>query len=181
AKGDKDTLKAYEDEYDYKTYVVDFEMDEDRIINSTDIRQMIRDGNLKKANMELTRPYRMKGEVVKGMQRGRILNFPTANLDPYFKYVSPKFGVYFTKIYLDNEFYFALTDVGTNPTFENAHVKIETYILDFSKDIYGKEISVEFLEYLRPDYKFSSKEELIDQMNKDKKKAYELVEVYKNN
>ncbi|MGO3018562.1 MAG: bifunctional riboflavin kinase/FAD synthetase [Anaerococcus sp.] len=181
AKGDKDTLKAYEDEYDYKTYVVDFEMDEDRIINSTDIRQMIRDGNLKKANMELTRPYRMKGEVVKGMQRGRILNFPTANLDPYFKYVSPKFGVYFTKIYLDNEVYFALTDVGTNPTFENAHVKIETYILDFSKDIYGKEISVEFLEYLRPDYKFSSKEELIDQMNKDKKKAYELVEVYKNN
>lgn len=181
AKGDKDTLKAYEDEYDYKTYVVDFEMDEDRIINSTDIRQMIRDGNLKKANMELTRPYRMKGEVVKGMQRGRILNFPTANLDPYFKYVSPKFGVYFTKIYLDNEVYFALTDVGTNPTFENAHVKIETYILDFSKDIYGKEISVEFLEYLRPDYKFSSKEELIDQMNKDKKKAYELAEVYKNN
>lgn len=180
AKGDKDTLKSYEEEYDYKTFVVDFEMDEDRVINSSDIRQMVRDGNLKKANMELVRPYRMKGEVIKGKQRGRLLNFPTANLDPYFKYVSPKFGVYFTKVYIDNEVYFALTDVGTNPTFENAHVKFETYILDFSQDIYGKEITVEFLEYLRPDYKFNSKEELINQMNMDKKKAYELKEVYKN-
>lgn len=179
AKGDKDTLKAYEEEYDYKTCVVDFEMDEDKIINSTDIRQMIRDGNLKKANKELARPYRMKGRVVKGKQRGRLLNFPTANLDPFFKYVSPKFGVYFTRVYLHNKSYYALTDVGTNPTFENEHIKIETYILDFSEDIYDREMTVEYLEYLRPDYKFDSKEALIEQMNKDKEKAYQLRDLYK--
>lgn len=180
AKGDKENLKAKEEDYDYKTYVVEFEMDGDKIINSTDIRQMIKDGNLKKANFELTRPFRMKGTVIKGKQRGRDLNFPTANLSPYFKYINPKDGVYFTKVYLGKKQYFALTDIGTNPTFENEHLKIETYILDFSEDIYGKEITVEFLEYLRPDYKFDSKEQLIEQMQKDKKKAYELVEVYKN-
>lgn len=179
AKGDKNTLKSFEEEYDYQTQVVDFEMDGDRIINSTDIRKMIREGELEKANSELVRPYRMKGTIVKGKQRGRLLNFPTANLDPYFKYVSPKFGVYFTRVYLDNEVYYALTDIGTNPTFENERVKIETYILDFCQDIYGREMSVEFLEFLRPDYKFSSKEALIDQMNKDKKEAYRLEKLYK--
>ncbi|MDD7305821.1 MAG: bifunctional riboflavin kinase/FAD synthetase [Peptoniphilaceae bacterium] len=179
AIGDKNTLKAHEDEYDYKTYVVDFEMDEDRIINSTDIRKMIRKGDLAKANRELERPYRMKGTIVKGKQRGRLLNFPTANLNPNFKYVSPKFGVYFSKVYLDNNTYFALTDVGTNPTFENEKIKIETYILDFSEDVYGKEMTIEYLEYLRPDYKFDSKDGLIEQMNEDKKLAYRLKEKYK--
>lgn len=178
AQGDKNILKKYESEFDYKTYVVDFEMDQDRIINSTDIRQMIRDGKIEKANSELSRPFRMKGEVVRGKQRGRLLNFPTANLGPNFKYVSPKFGVYFTRVYLDKEVHYALTDIGTNPTFENEHIKIETYILDFSRNIYGREITVEFLEYLRPDYKFDSKEELIEQMKKDKVQAHKLKEKY---
>ena len=179
AKGDIKTLKKYEEDFAYKTKVVDFELDEGKIINSTDIRQMVREGKIEKANKDLGHPFKMQGKVIKGAQRGRLLNFPTANLKPSFKYVTAKSGVYFTRVNIDRDFYYALTDIGTNPTFENKKMKIETYIMDFSKDIYGKNISIEFLEYLRPDYKFNSPEELIAQMEKDKKTGRKLIEKYR--
>lgn len=179
AKGDIKTLKKYEEDFAYKTKVVDFELDDGKIINSTDIRQMVREGKIEKANKDLGHPFKMQGKVIKGAQRGRLLNFPTANLKPSFKYVTAKSGVYFTRVNIDRDFYYALTDIGTNPTFENKKMKIETYIMDFSKDIYGKNISIEFLEYLRPDYKFNSPEELIAQMEKDKKTGRNLIEKYR--
>lgn len=179
AKGDIKTLKEFEEDFAYKTKVVDFELDEGKIINSTDIRQMVREGKIEKANKDLGHPFKMQGKVIKGAQRGRLLNFPTANLKPSFKYVTAKSGVYFTRVNIDRDFYYALTDIGTNPTFENKKMKIETYIMDFSKDIYGKNISIEFLEYLRPDYKFNSPEELIAQMEKDKKTGRKLIEKYR--
>lgn len=179
AKGDIGTLKKYEEDFDYKTKVVDFELDDGKIINSTDIRQMVRDGEIKRANKDLGHPFKMQGKVIKGAQRGRLLNFPTANLKPSFKYVTAKSGVYFTRVNIDRDFYFALTDIGTNPTFENKEVKIETYIMDFSKNIYGKNMSIEFLEYLRCDYKFKSADELIEQMEKDKKTGRKLIEKYR--
>lgn len=179
AKGDIKTLKKYEEDFAYKTKVVDFELDDGKIINSTDIRQMVREGKIEKANKDLGHPFKMQGKVIKGAQRGRLLNFPTANLKPSFKYVTAKSGVYFTRVNIDRDFYYALTDIGTNPTFENKKMKIETYIMDFSKDIYGKNISIEFLEYLRPDYKFNSPEELINQMEKDKKTGRNLIEKYR--
>ncbi|WP_270595842.1 bifunctional riboflavin kinase/FAD synthetase [Anaerococcus vaginalis] len=179
AKGDIKTLKKYEEDFAYKTKVVDFELDDGKIINSTDIRQMVREGKIEKANKDLGHPFKMQGKVIKGAQRGRLLNFPTANLKPSFKYVTAKSGVYFTRVNIDRNIYYALTDIGTNPTFENKKMKIETYIMDFSKDIYGKNISIEFLEYLRPDYKFNSPEELIAQMEKDKKTGRKLIEKYR--
>lgn len=179
AKGDIKTLKKYEEDFAYKTKVVDFELDDGKIINSTDIRQMVREGKIEKANKDLGHPFKMQGKVIKGAQRGRLLNFPTANLKPSFKYVTAKSGVYFTRVNIDRDFYYALTDIGTNPTFENKKMKIETYIMDFSKDIYGKNISIEFLEYLRPDYKFDFPEELIAQMEKDKKTGRKLIEKYR--
>lgn len=179
AKGDIKTLKKYEEDFAYKTKVVDFELDDGKIINSTDIRQMVREGKIEKANKDLGHPFKMQGKVIKGAQRGRLLNFPTANLKPSFKYVTAKSGVYFTRVNIDRDFYYGLTDIGTNPTFENKKMKIETYIMDFSKDIYGKNMSIEFLEYLRPDFKFNSPEELIAQMEKDKKTGRKLIEKYR--
>ena len=172
ASGDIETLDKFEERYDYKTSVVDFEREEDdNKISSNHIRDIIREGNIKKANTLLGRNYKIKGRVVDGMKRGRTLNFPTANLDLSFNYVLPVDGVYLTKVNIDNEFYYGLTNIGTNPTFENADRKIETYILDFDKNIYGKDISIEFIDFFRYDIKFDSKEALIDQMNSDKAKA----------
>lgn len=180
AKGDINTLKSYEKDFDYKVRVVDFELDGDKIINSTDIRNMVREGKINDANFALGHPYKIRGQVIKGAQRGRLLNFPTANLRPNFKYIRAKSGVYFTKVRIDKKEYFALTDIGTNPTFGLNEVKIETYILNFSENIYGKNIAIEFLEYLRADYKFDGANQLIEQMENDKIKASKLVEKYKN-
>lgn len=179
AAGDINTLKKYEEDFDYKTNVVEYELDNERIINSTDIRNMVRNGDIKKANYDLGHPFKIRGKVVKGDQRGRLLNFPTANLKPSFKYIKAKSGVYFTRAIIDNNSYFALTDIGTNPTFGKNDMKIETYIYDFSDNLYGKNMGVEFLEYLRPDYKFDSVKDLIKQMEKDKAKGRKLMEKYR--
>lgn len=177
ASGDIETLDKFEERYDYKTSVVDFEKEEDdNKISSNHIRDIIREGNIKKSNTLLGRNYKIKGRVVDGMKRGRTLNFPTANLDLSFNYVLPVDGVYLTKVIVDNESYYGLTNVGTNPTFENADRKIETYILDFDQNIYGKDISIEFIDFFRYDIKFDSKDALIDQMNSDKAKALEYIE-----
>lgn len=176
AEGNVDTLKSFEEKYGFKTHIVDFEFDGDKKISSRTIREQILKGHIDMANKYLGRPYKIKGKVIHGYKRGRELNFPTANLAPNFSYVIPIDGVYLTRVTIDDEKYFALTNIGNNPTFENLDRKIETYILDFNEDIYDREISIEFLKFFRGDFKFNSVDELIDQMEKDKKKAYQMIE-----
>jgi riboflavin biosynthesis protein ribF len=176
ALGNRKTLKKYEDYYSYKTEVVDFELDGGEKISSRTIRELIKKGQIEKANKYLNRYYKIRGEVVHGHQRGRTLNFPTANLKTNFSYIIPADGVYLTRIKVLDEYHYALSNIGSNPTFENDIRNIETYILDFDKDIYEENISIEFLEFFRSDIKFNSKEELIEQMESDKKKAYESLE-----
>lgn len=177
AKGSVETLKKYEYDYNYKTSVVDFEKEnEDEKISSNTIRELVRNGEINDANKLLGRNYRIKGVVVSGYKRGRTMNFPTANLKTSFNYLLPRDGVYLSKVNIDDKSYFGLTNVGSNPTFENENRKSETYILDFDQDIYGKDISIEFLEFFRGDFKFDSKEDLVEQMNKDKAMAYDHIE-----
>lgn len=175
AAGNKDTLKKYEDEFSYKTEVLEFELDQGEKISSRTIRELIRSGKIAEANNYLGRAYKIRGEVVDGHKRGRTLNFPTANLHMNFSYTIPADGVYLTRVHVLDEYHYALSNIGSNPTFENDNRNIETYILDFDKDIYGKNLSIEFLEFFRGDIKFNSREELIDQMEKDKKRAYESL------
>ena len=176
ALGDKEILKKYEDEYSYKTEVVDFELDDGEKISSRTIRELIKKGQVEKANKYLNRYYKIRGEVVHGHKRGRTLNFPTANLKTNFSYTIPADGVYLTRVKVLDEYHYALSNIGSNPTFENDIRNIETYILNFDKDIYEENISIEFLEFFRSDIKFNSKEELIEQMESDKKRAYESLE-----
>lgn len=179
ASGTVDTLKEYEDIFAYKTDVVGFEMEDDNDkISSGHIRELIRDGEISKANKYLGRYYKLRGKVVHGKQRGsRLLNFPTANLKQSFPYVVPIDGVYLTLTNVRGKDYYGLTNIGSNPTFEEGDdKKIETYIFDFNQSIYDENISIEFIEFLRPDYKFNSAEELIAQMNKDKKEGLLYIE-----
>ena len=175
AAGNKETLKKYEDEFSYKAEVLEFELDHGEKISSRTIRELIRNGEIVEANDYLGRAYKVRGEVIGGHKRGRTLNFPTANLHMNFSYTVPADGVYLTRVHVLDEYHYALSNIGSNPTFENDDRHIETYILDFDKDIYGKNLSIEFLEFFREDIKFNSKEELIDQMEKDKKRAYESL------
>lgn len=178
ASGNVDTLKEYEDIFAYKTDVVDFEMEDDHEkISSGHIRDMVRQGEIRRANKYLGRPYKMRGKVVHGRRRGRLLNFPTANLELSFPYVMPRDGVYLTVTNIRGENHYGLTNIGSNPTFEeDDDKKIETFIFDFNQSIYDENISVEYIEFLRPDYKFNSAEELIAQMDKDKENGLKYIE-----
>lgn len=180
ASGDVQTLKEYEKIYMYETDVVDFEMEDDRQkISSNHIRDFIRQGKISLANKYLNRPYKIRGQVESGAKRGRTMNFPTANLHLSFNYVMPRDGVYLTRTNVLGKSYYGLTNIGSNPTFETSQIKkIETFIFDFHENIYGENISIEFIEFFRPDYKFNSAEELVDQMNEDTKRGYEYIEKY---
>lgn len=142
-------------------------------ISSTKIRDFLISGNLDEANNFLGRNYSICGIVVKGAQRGRTLGFPTANVqvdDP--KKAIPLNGVYVVKCILGTEEKFGVMNIGYRPTFENKHEIVpEAFILDFNRDIYGEKIRVEFIKRLRDEKKFSSKEELIKQIDTDKEEA----------
>ena len=175
AEGDVKKLRSYQDEFAYQTKIVDFELDNGEKISSRTIKKLIKDGQINKANKYLARPYKVIGQVVDGHKRGRTLNFPTANLKMNFSYTIPKDGVYLTRVNVLGDHHFALSNVGSNPTFENDFRKIETYILDFNQNIYGETIGIEFLEFFRGDMKFDSVDELIEQMEMDKKQAIDVI------
>ncbi len=153
--------------YGFKTNVVQPIYVDGILMSSTVIRDSIKKGDLEKANKLLGRKYRIEGQVVGGAGRGHTLGFPTANLRVGIHYVKPKNGVYKTYTYLDGKRYLSVTNIGVNPTFENEDLKIETYILDFSEDIYGRFIEVEFLEFMRDDIKFDGPKPLIEQIQAD--------------
>ena len=154
------------------------EMLNGEIISSTKIRNALFAGDIEKAGLLLGRNYTLAGIIVKGMQRGRLLGFPTANIQPDDgKKAIPMNGVYIVKCLLENETHFGIMNIGFRPTFENKHeVVSEVHILNFDRDIYGKYFKVEFLKRLRNEKKFETKEDLIHQIEADKKEAQKFIE-----
>jgi riboflavin kinase/FMN adenylyltransferase len=108
----------------------------------------------------LGHPYILTGKVVKGHQLGRKLGFPTANLRLPENLVIPRFGVYACVARVDGKRYPAVTNVGTRPTVSGIGITVEPWILDYSGDLYGQEITLEFYRFLRPEQKFDSLEDL---------------------
>ncbi|NLY77003.1 MAG: bifunctional riboflavin kinase/FAD synthetase [Tissierellia bacterium] len=141
----------------------------EEIVSSTAIRKFIRSGNIMKANEFLGRNYTIIGTVIEGKNRGRSLGFPTANIRLQDNYVIPKEGVYLTNTHLNNNKFISLTNIGYNPTFNENELKIETYILDFSGNLYGKTLEIQFIDYIRDDIKFNRVDELIHQIEEDVK------------
>ena len=121
----------------------------------------------------LGRPFSMSGEVVSGNQVGRTMGFPTANMVCPKGLVVPKFGVYLTQTEVDGRWYPSITNVGARPTITDQMPWIETHLLDFQGDLYGKQIQVAFLSYLREITKFPSLDALKEQLFRDKLAAKE--------
>ena len=141
-------------------------------ISSRDIKKLIQNHKIKKANELLGRPYRINGLVVDGHHNGHTINFPTANLKLDYPYVFPDFGVYMGYAEVYGKRYKAIINVGTHPTVVPLYKPIiEVHIIDFDGNIYGKDIFVEFIDYMRSEKKFASLEELSKQLQKDKEKA----------
>ena len=137
-----------------------------RVVSSSEIRRQLMAGNVCGANAMLTKPYRLSGTVVHGEHRGRTLGFPTANLDNVGTII-PKPGIYATSVQYEDNRFLAATHVGANPTFGEKVLKIEVFLLDFSGDLYGKTLHVDFLDYLREIVRFESVDQLLRQMEHD--------------
>ncbi len=139
------------------------------IVSSTMIRCLIKDGKIEKANEFLYKPFSFTSSVIEGDKRGRTMGFPTVNQKYPQELVNLKFGVYKTKVLFDNEIYEGITNIGIRPTFETDYIISETYIKNFSGNLYGKKIRIIPIEFLREEKKFSSVEELKEQILNDLK------------
>ena len=139
----------------------------ERIASSAIRRLIIEDGNVSAVADMLNRPYSISGTVMDGHKRGKDLGFPTANIGVPARRAVPADGIYVTRAHLGERLLESVTNVGDNPTFNDAERMIETHILDFDEDIYGQTMSVEFLERLRGEETFTTIDALVEQMNKD--------------
>lgn len=140
-------------------------------VSSTRIRKVLKDGDVALAARMLGYDFTVSGEVVHGNRIGRTIGFPTANLSLSFaRKALPANGVYVTRVTLDDGRQFkAMTNIGVRPTVSQSGEKvIETHLLDFDEDIYGRTISVSFISRIRGEQRFSSVEELASQLQKDK-------------
>lgn len=143
-------------------------------ISSTAIKESIEKGEVEKAKAFMGRCFSIRGEVVKGKQIGRTIGFPTANVEYPSEIVIPKEGVYITQSKIGDNKYYSITNVGKKPTVSDETLNIETAVGDFSKDIYGEEIEIEFCRYIREIEKFDSLFGLKKQLEKDMERAREF-------
>lgn len=145
------------------------------IVCSSRIRDLLTAGKLAEANSMLNHPFRLSGQVQPGDRRGKVLGYPTANLSFPTHRLLPKFGVYLVRIILEGKEYYGLANVGCKPTFNHNGSLVEVHIFNFSAEIYGRILAVEFLKFLRAEQKFTLPSELQAQMVKDKKRGEELL------
>ncbi|HTH70769.1 MAG TPA: bifunctional riboflavin kinase/FAD synthetase [Candidatus Saccharimonadales bacterium] len=137
------------------------------VVSSTRIRQALREGDLDTAQALLGRPYSVTGTIVRGEQRGRALGFPTINVAPPPDKLLPHDGIYATWVVLGDARYRAASSLGVRPTFGGGPRKLESYILDFSDEVYGQQATVTFVGRLRDEVRFDSADDLATQIAKD--------------
>ena len=177
AKGDAEKLKLLCEKHHIKTVIVKQAKYEGRKISSSDIRDCIRHGEIKRANEMLGYNYYYKLPVLHGNEIGRTLDFPTINQEITKGYILPLFGVYITRTKIDGKWHNSISNIGVKPTVEERSVPlIETNILDFEGDIYGQVVEVELICFLRPERKFESVDELKRQVKSDINKTREFFE-----
>ncbi|MGH4052786.1 MAG: bifunctional riboflavin kinase/FAD synthetase [Clostridium sp.] len=166
--GDVEMIKSYSGILGYKLYVCEAITINNEVVSSSIIRHLIDEGSIIKANELLGRPHTVIGKVIKGKQLGRTIGFPTVNLNYDKKFILPKGGVYYTIVEHENTFYKAITNIGYNPTVEGGKLSVETFILNFNKQIYGETIKIHFINRIRDEVKFKTIDELKIQLLKDK-------------
>jgi riboflavin kinase/FMN adenylyltransferase len=140
-------------------------------ISSSAIRRLLAEGRVNLARRMLGRPYGVEGRVVHGEERGRTIGFPTANLRPQNR-VIPRTGVYVTATLIEGVWRRSVTNVGTRPTFENnSEPTVETYVMNWTGNLYGDAVRVRFLHRLRDEKKFATVDELKRQIERDRRRA----------
>lgn len=171
-EGDFEHLKANAAEYGFEIEEIPRQVIDNIAISSTKIRKALLEGDVKTARHYLNRPYSITGKVVRGDHLGRKLGFPTANiqLDEVTKLI-PADGVYAVKIESQNLVRYGMMNIGHKPTVSGVNKTLEVNIFDFNNDIYGEQITINFIERIREERKFSDVNKLKEQLVKDKAEA----------
>ncbi len=176
-QGDYRLLQQCAAEFGYQIRIFEKKQYEGSDISSTRIRKLLQEGNMKKANMLLGYEYFFLGPVVHGNQLGRTISAPTANLQPGENKLLPPFGVYASHVTVDGRSYNGISNIGKKPTVNGQNpAGVETYIFDFHEEIYGKELKVSLVEFIRPEKKFASLDELKTQMRTDIERSRQILE-----
>ena len=174
--GDFKLLEEMKGQYGYQMEEITKETLDDIGISSTKIRQAIAEGDINLANELLGNNYTLSGTVVRGLQNGRKLGFPTANIQVNDEYkLIPRTGIYAVYVYHNGVKYTGILSIGYNPTFDGKVQTIEVNILDFAKDIYGENLTLEFIDFIRTEKKFKSIDALIEEIKNDEKITRRIV------
>lgn len=167
-RGDVKLLAQYAEVHGYHLDVIEKERYQGQMISSTYVRQCLSEGNVALANTLLGYDYAISGNVRHGMQLGRTLGFPTMNVIPENEKIMPRFGVYTCRIQVDGIWYDGIGNVGVKPTVaEGQRPLLEVYAFGYEGDAYGKPVTATFRQFVRPEKKFSSVEELKKQVDAD--------------
>ncbi len=150
---------------------------ENELVSSSRIREFLLRNEVTRAARYLGRFFSLRGIVVHGDGRGRSLGIPTANLEIWKERLIPGKGIYATLVHIGNHTYRSVSSIGVRPTFasQDESLKVEAHILDFDQDLYGKELGLDFIEYLRPEERFPSAQALVDQIKTDISRAREVL------
>jgi len=175
ASGDITFLKESGSRYNFRVNVIPPVRMGGATISSTRVRSLLANGKVREARLFLGRSYALYGRVVHGVDRGRTIGYPTANLKPHYEVV-PADGVYVGRIRIRSKDFNGLLNIGTQPTFRrDARRLIEAHIFDFDQQVYGEDIRVTFLERIRDEIAFENKEALARQIEKDVARAKEIL------
>lgn len=176
-EGNVDTLKLLGEEFDYQLHIVQPVKFSGQIISSSQIRSLLLEGNIELPKQLLGKPYRLSGLVVQGDGRGRRIGIPTANLETGNDKLVPGAGVYACRVEIDDNQWPAAVNIGVRPTFDGPDqlTHVEAHLLDYSGDLYGQHLRVDFISRLRGEQRFPNVQELITQVQRDIERTREIV------
>lgn len=167
--GSIEELRTYQDRHGFEVEEIPAQQVDNAKVSSTKIRNALHEGAVTTANNYLGYEYSVTGKVIKGEQLGRQLGYPTANVRPTDKYkLIPGDGVYLASILIDGKLHYGMLNVGSKPTVGDFPRGIEINIFDFNADIYGKTVTINFIDWIRPDKKFNGLDALVRAIDGDK-------------
>ena len=174
-EGNTDTLRRLGQEMGFSVTVVPPIIINGEVVSSTAIRNALAEGDMKRVQNLVGRPFSLHGRVIPGTRRGAELGFPTANLDTDPEQALPAEGVYVSWVHIDDQAYPSMTNIGKRPTFGGSERVVEVYLLDYHGDLYGQELTIDIIERLRGEMKFDNLEELKKQIAEDVKQGRAIL------
>ena len=174
-EGDAEKLQLLGQEMGFSVEVMPPVVIDGQVVSSSAIRQALAQGDMKKAEKLFGRPFRLSGQVVSGDRRGRVLGFPTANLELKPEQALPSDGVYATIAHVGHGLMPSVTSIGVRPTFGGGKRMVETYLIDYEGEVLGQRLTIDLADKLREEKRFDTVEELKSQMGRDVEQARQIL------